>query len=309
MKSFMKSKISLLLVVTILSFFAYYLSANITDFREISRADPGQLILLMLTALVTAILNGLIIKYLVEPFEITLSFKEWFGLATITSFYNTIMPFRTGLFTKAAYLKKKHSFSFTNFVAMMAGVYVIYFFVSGIVGLFCLVVMYFKFHSFNVLATGLFLGIIGVTSAIFVYSPKLHERKNEFLNKIVRVINGWHLIKNNGKILVTSSIIALLQILISAYAITISFHIIQYDIDWYGALFITSTGALSVLIGITPANLGITEGLAIVTGWVLGITTAQSLAAALIRRIVSALTIFMLGPIFSYVLLKHKPDK
>jgi len=304
-----KRKMYLLSFVAVVSFFAYYIYAHITDFKQISFANPELVILLILIALITAVFNGLIIKYLAEPFLIKLHFKEWFGLATITTFYNTIMPFRSGLFAKAAYLKKKHSFSFTNFMAMMAGVYVINFFVVGIFGLFSLAVIYFTHQIFNLLATLLFAGILLVTSAILIFSPKLAEVKNEFLNKVIRVINGWHLIKDNRRILIVSSAVAVLQIVISSYAAIISFRIIHLDLDLPGAILITSTAALSVLIGITPANLGISEGFAIITGWVLGISTAQSLTAALIRRTATTLISFILGPIFSYLLLKHKPGE
>lgn len=305
----MKRNMYLLSFVAVVSFFGYYIYSNISDFKQISFANPEQLLVLLLAALMTAVLNGLIIKYLSEPFLITLHFKEWFGLATITTFYNTIMPFKSGLFAKAAYLKKKHSFSFTNFMAMMAGVYVINFFVVGIFGLFSLAVIYFKHHIFNLLATLLFAAIVSATGAILIFSPKLAEVNKEYLNKIIRVINGWHLIKNNRRILVVSAAVAVVQMAISSYAAIVSFRVIHLDIDLPGAIFIMSTAALSVIVGVTPANLGITEGLAIITGWVLGISTAQSLTAALIRRMATTLISFILGPIFSYLLLKHKPGK
>lgn len=299
--------VRLLIIATIVSFLASYVYANSHDFKQILLANPEQILLLMFIALITATLNGIIIKYLVEPFNIRLHVKEWFGLATITTFYNTIMPFRTGFFTKAAYLRERHSFSFTNLLAMMAGIYVINFFIVGMLGLASLAVMHFKYGISNVLVTCFFVGVALSTSAILIFPPKLAETKREFVNKFIRVVNGWHLIKNNRRVLAVSSIVTLAQLLLSAYATTISFRVTHLDIDLYGAVFITCVGAVSVLIGITPANLGITEGLAVMTGWILGITSAQSLNAALIRRLASTVIIFILGPIFSYLLLKHKP--
>lgn len=307
MKTGTKKKLSLLSVLAVVTFFAYYIGTHVDDFKQISLANPAQLLLLTLLTLVTTVLNGLTIKYLAEPFRIELDPKEWFGLATVTTFYNTIMPLKSGMFVKAAYLKKKHSFSLVNFMAMMAGIAVINFFVVGLVGLASLVVIYFRYGIFNALVTSLFLGMLLVTGGIIGSSRKIPETTREFLNRFIRVVNGWHLIKSNPKILAVSTVIALLQLLTSAFATMLSFRVIHLDVDFGGALFITATGALSVLIGITPANLGITEGFAIVTGWVLGITTAQSLAAALIRRIVSTLVIFTLGPVFSYLLLKNNP--
>jgi len=47
-------------------------------------------------------------------------------------------------------------------------------------------------------------------------------------------------------------------------------------------------------------------GFAVFSGLVIGITPAQSLSVAILGRIVGIITIFTLGPIYSYILLKHK---
>lgn len=60
--------------------------------------------------------------------------------------------------------------------------------------------------------------------------------------------------------------------------------------------------AFSVLIKITPGSLGITEGIIVFGAQIFDITTAQSLLAAGLIRVVNLALIFTLGPIYNYVL-------
>jgi len=122
-------------------------------------------------------------------------------------------------------------------------------------------------------------------------------------------MNGWNLIRKNKKILSASIVIILTQILISCISTIISYHIFGIDLSFSKALFLTSIGSLSILIQITPAGLGINEIIAVFSGLIIGITPAQSLSVAILGRIVGMIIIFTLGPIFSYILLKHKPKK
>ena len=128
----LKKILSPILLVVTLALIAYYISKHLSDFSELSLINPLWLIPLAVLFLIVSWTNGIKIKYLAEPFGIKLIFKEHFGLSVVTSFYNMITPFRGGLAAKAVYLKNKHGFSYTNYLATVAGLYVINFFVASI---------------------------------------------------------------------------------------------------------------------------------------------------------------------------------
>jgi uncharacterized protein (TIRG00374 family) len=303
----LKRILSISLMIVILAFFAYYICNNIHEFKEVKIVNPWRLIFLVIITIFMAVANGLIIKYLLEPFDIKMSFKEWFGLATITTFYNTIMPFRGGLIAKAAYLKKKRGFSFTNFIAMMAGFYVINLFVAALIGGLALAFIYFEYGFYNNIISAVF--IIGFVSMLIIilFSPKFREPETWILKKFIQVVNGWHIIKKNKKIILISCLVTILQIILGAIATIISFSLVGFHIEFSKAILLTSLGVFTLLIGITPGNLGITEAVQVFVGLAIGITPAISLTAAIIRRLVSMTITLVLGPIFSYLLLKHNP--
>ncbi|MFH1289831.1 MAG: hypothetical protein ABIH92_00305, partial [Nanoarchaeota archaeon] len=60
-----------------------------------------------------------------------------------------------------------------------------------------------------------------------------------------------------------------------------------------------------LVIGLTPGNLGVQEAIIVFSAATIGITPAESLSAALLGRAVSLVVLFVLGPIFSYMLVRN----
>ncbi|MFH1317868.1 MAG: lysylphosphatidylglycerol synthase domain-containing protein, partial [Candidatus Omnitrophota bacterium] len=307
-KGLTKKLLSITILTIILSSFTYYIYSHWADFTQIKISRPLLIIPLVIIAFLPSITNGLIIKYLVAPFNLKLGFKEWFGLSVITTFYNTIFPFRGGLIAKATYLKEKYSFPFFNYVAMMAGIYVISFLVAGFFGLVSLLFIYLFYRIFNSLILIVFVSVFLASFFIVLFSPKLPETKNSFLNKIIKVANGWHLIKGNRKIIFVSFAVEVVQILISVFSTTLLYRIFNIDISFVKALFLISIGKMFIFTGITPAGLGISEAIAVFSALVIGIRPAESLSAATLNRIIGTVVIFILGPIFSYLLIKKEKN-
>ena len=140
---------------------------------------------------------------------------------------------------------------------------------------------------------------------IIIFSPKLENRKNNIINKIINIINGWHSIKSNRKAVFIITLFAFLNLIIGTIGSIITYNIIGVNLNFLQAVFLTSVGSLSVLFAITPGGLGITEAIAVFLASVIGITPVESLTATIIGRVAGILVIFVLGPVFSYLLMKE----
>lgn len=308
MKLGTKKTLGILLLIILILAFLYYLITHISDFKSLQITKPLNLIPLIIISFIVILSNGLIIKYLLGAFNLKLKIKEWLGLSIITTFYNLITPFRGGLIAKAAYLKKKYNFAITHFVSMMAGVYVINFLAASFLGLISLLLIYLKFNIFNILVFLIFLAIFLPSLFIILFSPKFPEPKNRILGKFMQVANGWNTIKNNKSIILISSLIIFLQIFLSVLATILSYNIFNINLNFSQALFLTCFGVLSGLVSITPAGLGVSEAIGVFSALVIGISPTQSLTVALLGRVIGTIIIFILGPIFSYLLLKNKNE-
>ncbi|MBM3234022.1 flippase-like domain-containing protein [Candidatus Pacearchaeota archaeon] len=311
-KKSIKQLISAIILIAIIALFIFYIYKHISDFKTLFNVALSHIWLLIIVAIITLIslyLNGYLLDTLMKPFGLKLKFKESFGLAIITNFYNMITPFRGGMAARAIYLKKKHKFPYINFLAILSAIYVIIFLIAAIAGLLSMAFIWLYYGLFNLIIFLLFLAVFIFLLAIIIFSPKIKERKNIWLNRFIKVINGWHLIKNNKKVIFTTAIIAIIQLILGAIILIISYHIFGIEISFFKALFISSIGSLSILIAITPGNLGIGDAIFVFSAAIIGISLTEAIAATILSRAVGLIIIFILGPIFSYILLRNTNKK
>lgn len=305
MKPAHKKIISFGILIIFAALAAYYVMENVESFRALQIVNPGYIVVLAVITFLVSASNGLITKAILEPFGIKLRVKEWVGLSIITTFYNTITPFKGGMFARAAYLKKKHNFSITNFFATYVGIYVISFFVYGLIGLTTVWLIYTKYKIFNPIVFFIFLGMFIILGLVMLFRPRFKEFENRLLNKISEVANGWNVIRQSPKVIGISIEVILIQISLGVLATLLSYSIFGIEITFIQSLFLVSIGTIVGLIQITPGNLGIGEAVAVFSALIINITPAQSLSVALLGRAVSLIVLFILGTIFSYVLLKN----
>ena len=304
-----KKLIQYTILLLIVAFFIDYLIKHISDFKKISLINPFWLIPLILLFLLTYYFIGKQTQVLLEPLGVKLRDFEAYMLSIVTGLYNLVTPAYGGMLIRAIYLKNKHKFSYTYFFSVLAGMYVMTFFINSLFGLISLFFIWKIYAIFNTLILLAFLAVFLPLLTIIIFSPKFKERKNKFLNKFITVINGWLIIKNNKKAILTCLLATTCTLLISAILSIIAYRVFGISLPFIKALFLASISSLLLLVQITPGNLGVSKAVAVFSALVLGLTPAQSLPVAILGRIVQMLVMFTLGPIFSYILLKHKPKK
>lgn len=307
---FMKAKdskifrFSVLMLIVIL--LVYYISSHTEDFKRLSIVSMPSVAAVFVIFLVLLFTNGLIAKYLLKAFNIDLRFRDYFGLSVISSFYNMITPFMGGSVARAAYLKRIHKFSYINFIAAISATQMMNFIMAGFFGLLSLVIIYFWSGVFDKTMFFMFLAFfVSMTAAIIAFPliNKIFRRKIGF-EKFVRLLRGWKIIQKRPDILLKVLIIMLLQFFIGVIDIIMSYNVFGVKIGVLNGIFLYSVGFLSALAAITPGSLGTAELIQVFSALVVGINPAQSLAAALVGRAISFVVLVIMGPLFSYVLLK-----
>ena len=306
MKHLYKKILGLIILLVLIAWLINYSLNNYESFKNISFINPWLLIIIAIIFVTAYIPGSLINYYSFLPLGLRLKPFESYGLAIITGFYNLITPFRGGMAARAVYLKKKYNFTYANFLATLAASYVLIFFIAAILGLFGILSIYLHTGVINWLFGILFSGLFLVLLFVIAFSPKLPTTRYNWLNRFIEVINGWNIISKNKKIILAISIMSLLQIILGAISLFLQFKVFGTTISYGAAIFLASMGYLSLLISITPAGLGINEAILVFSASTLGITTVQSLSAALAGRFVSLVVLFILGPIFSYFLMKKR---
>jgi uncharacterized protein (TIRG00374 family) len=312
MEKHIKKIISIIVLFLIIAFFIRYIINNLSDFKKLltfGTSNPLLLIIISIIIIINLFLNGLLLKSLMKPFNIKLKLFEAFGLSTITNFYNLITPFRGGAGVRAIYLKKKHDFPYVHFLATLSAIYVIIFLVGSLAGLLSMLLIWLNYGIFNKLVFLVFLAFFLFLLPIIIFSPRLPESKNKWFNRFIKVINGWHLIKKNRGTIIKIIMISILQLIFNSLIVKLSYSVFNIDISLIKAMFLSTITLLSALIAITPGNLGIGDAINVFSAQIIGVGLTGAIAATILRRIINLVVIFILGPIFSYILIKHNSDK
>jgi|SRR6056297_185751 len=293
-----------LLILVVLAIFLYSNKGLFLSLKNISCID---LLSLSCFSLISIYLNSSQFRYLSEMFNISLKFKEWFGLAVANTMHNYYIPARGGTVLKAIYLKKTHSLSYSNFISLTAGTYLLGFFLasaSAILFILASFLLYQEFYGtvfFISIGLGAATAIIGVFSlhvkfsSVFQKIPKLH--------KFVRnVEKGLFFFKKNKKLLIKILLFKFLFIVIMALKLYWAFKAIGIETNLITIFIVQSLVVFSMILSLTPGNLGIREGIIGLLAAMLDIPLKKAILGAFVDRAVMMCIVIFLGLIFTRIL-------
>ena len=283
----------------------YYATANWADFRRLSLVAPGYLGALVVLLILEYFVIGLTIMTLTRPLGLKLGMAEAFVLSLMTGFHNLVLPFRGGMVTRAVYLKTRHNFTYTNFLASLSAGYVLTYLMASFLGMLSLLYA----QAVQGVASGVlllaFIAIFVSLLLVVLFSPQLRDTRSAWINKFIHVINGWASIKNNRRMILATAVLSLIQILLETAAVFLQFRVFGIDVSPVKSLYLASVGLLGQLIQLTPAGLGVNEALVVFSAQAIAVTLAQTLAATLLGRLVAFVALAVLGPIATYRLTRN----
>jgi uncharacterized membrane protein YbhN (UPF0104 family) len=294
-----KKNISIILTVIFLFIICIYIFKNWSQFSFIGQISWFFVVAIIFLELICLFLQGIVLKLLVLNFGLKLKIKEWFGLTVATTLGNYIFPF-VGLGFRAAYLKKRHQFDYTHFVSTIGAVYVIQVIISSVGGLISLLFMDKK-PDYQLVIILSSLLMLGLTFSFF--SPKLPKLKNRYLSKLILVVESWYKIKKNYKLVFQLFLLMLGQFLLTTGMFYLAYHSINQEISLWQSLLPACLSTFSVIFRLTPAAIGVYEGLVIYSSYLLNVSLSQGVIIAALTRFATMFWGLTLGSIFSYLLI------
>lgn len=300
----MAKKIFYLFALTGLLLFIYWNTELFYSLKQISIFD---LSVLFLFGLIAVYINSSQFRYLAELFDVKLKFKEWFGLAVANTMHNYYTPARGGTALKAFYLKKSHNLSYSNFISLTAGTYLLGFFLASLSAVFFTLLSFFLYQEFYntvffiSIALSVGTGVIGFYSlhlefsAVFKKVPKLYIF-------VLNAEKGLLFFKKNKVLLCKILCFKFLFILIMAIKLYWAFKAIGIETNLVNILIVQSLVVFSMVLSLTPGNLGIREGLIGLLAGMLDIPLKEAVLGALVDRAAMMCIVIFLGLIFTKVL-------
>jgi uncharacterized membrane protein YbhN (UPF0104 family) len=293
--------LSVIVLVAVVVGIGLYLKANDELLLSWSNISLVAVFWLIISRLFFVAVNGLFLQAFTNKFNIKLGPKEWFGLAIVTAMGNYITPFSGGVAIRAVYLKHRYAFPYAQFAILFASNYLIVFWVIGVVGLVTLLI-FIDSSLMNWQITFLFL-MVTLAISVLIVLPTI---KLPWNYRLVRVLNtsleGWSSIKNDWFLLSKLVIYTLINILLNGVSFWIAYRALGFSVSFAVALLVGLLAVFSILLNITPGNLGIQEAVVSLSSAMLGVGAGQGLLAAFLVRSAAVVVAFTVGPIFSYVL-------
>jgi uncharacterized protein (TIRG00374 family) len=209
---------------------------------------------------------------------------------------------------RAYYLKKKYNFGYSRYTSLMAGSYIIIFVLSAGMGL-GLSLLYIPVHRIlHIKLVAIFIGLLLSTlfgTFLLFFIIRLRKRfKRTKINSILEIMkNGYLSFKENMRLIIIFSVFHLLTIFVTGARLFVSFSAIDLKVSFLQILIIASLTLFALPLSLTPANLGIKEGIISFSALLFGIAADEAMLAALIDRGVEIVLTFFFGLIFSRILL------
>ncbi|MFZ2447661.1 MAG: lysylphosphatidylglycerol synthase transmembrane domain-containing protein [Syntrophobacteraceae bacterium] len=298
----LKKSHSIILLGFLLALITYYMVGHSSDFKLILNISPAYCFIIGMLYILFLITNGLFFKIMVSEFDIDMSFCEYTAISILTAFGNAFVPLRGGVGMRAIYMKSRYGFNYTNSVATIAGTYVIGLNVTSIVALVTIVVLYVKEGQSSPAITSAIAFMALASGYIMLFNPQWHKLIpfSGIRSKLDELMYGWSVIRKSSKNV------------LYMYALTLSNFILLSVITWcelkalgigdmHGnpvtylqALFLSVISIISLFVSITPASLGIKEGLLMLTSSVVNISPSYVVMMSILDRAISFSVLLML---------------
>ena len=286
-----------ILAAALLVVFGLYFWFNKADFSSLRNVGPGYLALVGLGYVGIVITNGLFIQYVVRPFKVRLSMYESTRVSLISSLGNFFASSGAGLGFRAIYLKKRHGLAYGDYITTLYGNYLLIFIVNAVAGLTSLALAPQRSGVIYWLAVAAFCSLLTIAT-MFCFVAIKDSKKQSIAGKIQRSLHmmtsGWRTVAQNKKLLFSLGGLIAGQLVLTMAILYFEVVALGITVSISGLLFLSVLGALSVFINVTPANLGIKEGVYILSASIVGLTTNQILSVAIIDRGVLFITLGLL---------------
>jgi uncharacterized membrane protein YbhN (UPF0104 family) len=284
-------KILIILSVLLLMGTVYFIQKNANSFERIKNIKLEFLLLLTALHAIDFWLLGCVYKLPLSKHQITLKFREWFGLSIVTELFNMILPARGGTGLRMMYMKDHKSLSIREFFSMSFSVLVIGFTLLGILGLFYCYFWLTRTHIIFDLLQSIFVALT-ISGFILMFL-------NEAASKLFKIKRRY-----SPKAYLADKRIATLTalgwsgvFLIYPLRIFLLFHALGVNLHIGDSIEISFILIIVSFFQVVPGNVGIKEIVTAYIGTQYGIELETALLASLIDR---ALLISFLFPVGFY---------
>lgn len=275
-KLILKLVAALLIVYT-----AYSIYGAWGELSDVDMHAPQLIFILVALTIFNLAAIGRLFDGALNSFGLNLGYMESTRLAALTRFANYVSFGQVGFAIRAYYLRQQHNFAIRKSLSM-TGLTTLLFYMAN--ALFLIGVSPFielGTEQKDKLYVVLFIILFIIFSLLLLSLPRIHK-SIWFIDKFIKNhFEGWSI-----HFLSKSFGWAVLAVVSSIYMTQLELAVFGVGITFYEAAFISAFRSLSAIFNITPAGIGVNEGILLLAGSSLGLPKEVLLLSALLRRVV-----------------------
>lgn len=301
-----KNLISIAIQVIILGLLAYYLYRNQDIFSSLKNIHGLQIVWIVLLETGSFFVSSLLNYSMIHRLDKNVSFIDCFMLQYINNLLNKILPtIGGGAAFRAIYLKKKYQFPYLQFTSTVAGLYVISFFSTSLIGIFCLLFIYAQIKVFNWIIFLSFLSILAATLFIMLFSPPIPQSDRRVIKLLKSIVEGWNIIKKEFRLIFFYTLFSITLLILSTLNNMVIYQALGVKTYLVPMLFLSTLGIILAFLNFTPDGIGVKEGIYIYSTNLVQIPGGILILGSLILRAISILTTFIVGGICYWVIMRQ----
>jgi uncharacterized membrane protein YbhN (UPF0104 family) len=113
------------------------------------------------------------------------------------------------------------------------------------------------------------------------------------------------MLKSDRRLLTQLAAVTAVNMIANAFSFQIAYQVLNVPLPFADALLIALLTSLSIVVSITPGNLGVQEVVVGLTSGLLRGSVDQGVLASLLIRVAALFPAFGLGPVFSALLVRR----
>jgi uncharacterized membrane protein YbhN (UPF0104 family) len=297
-------------IINIVSFFivsyvVYFLTKNPQELEILSNLSLSLISTILFIKFVTLIVNSLFNKELLKGFDLEITHFESLYLSSLTFIGNFYLPFRSGGNLRMIYLNRKYKFKSTEIVSIYGYFFIVTIFINSVIGIIVLYLLN-PIRDFNFYLSAFGLLVIFVFIYFMLFNKFKIYNSSKFKNLFQWIKNlkkSWMKITKNSSLQVKLIAYTFLNYLFFALEALIIFNYLFNKTELLSIFYYNSVSVLSSLASLTPATLGIKDGIVFISSNILNLTVANIISLLIVERAISI--VFSSIPGF-FLLANHK---
>jgi len=276
---------------TLLSYVVYFLINNPHELGILSNLSLSLISSILFIKFLTLIVNSLFNKELLKGFDFEITNFESLYLSSLTFIGNLYLPFRSGGNFRMIYLNRKYKLKSPELVSIYGYFFIVTIFLNSAIGLVSLYLIDpIRSFSFYLSAFG-FLIIFVFSYFMLFNSFKTYssDKLNNLFQWSKNLKISWMKITVNNYLQVKLISYTLLNYLFFGLEALIIFNYLFKKTELLSIFYYNSISVLSSLASLTPASLGIKDGIVIFSANILNLTTTNIITLMIVERAVSIL--------------------